>query len=260
MRRFPMMLATALMTIGASSAAAQTQTPAGVQPLAGRATVFLNVGLQIGSQDVTRSSTFSIYEEDARLDISQNDIEGGGFFEIGGSYRFMDRIGAGLSYLGVDSKADGTVEGSIPHPLVFDQFRQLSGSASDLRHKESAVHLFATYLMPMTEKIDVTFSAGPSFFNISQDFIRTVTFSETPPFTSVTLDSVETARLKQNGVGFNIGADATYGLTRFMGFDVGAGAMIRYTRGSADFELNEGDEVSVKGGGFQFGAGLRVRF
>ncbi|MBA2302750.1 MAG: outer membrane beta-barrel protein [Acidobacteria bacterium] len=260
MRRFPKMLATALMTIGASSAAAQSQSPPGVQPLAGRATVFLNGGLQIASQDLTRSSTFSLYDEEARLDIAQNDIEGGGFVEIGGSYRFLDQIGAGLSFMSVDSKGDATVDGSIPHPLEFDLFRQITGSESNLRHKETAVHLFATYHMPLTEKIDLTFSAGPSFFNISQDFVRSITFSEAPPFTSVTLDGVERTTIKKNGVGFNIGADATYGLTRFMGFDLGVGAMARYTRGGADFDVTDGESVNVKGGGFQIGGGVRVRF
>jgi hypothetical protein len=260
MRRFSMVLSAALITIGASSAAAQTQGPAGVPPAPGRFTVFVNGGFQISGQDINRTTTFDLYEEQARLDIVQDDIGGGGFFEVGGSWRFLDRIGAGLSYSFLGSSGDSTVEGSLPHPLVFDQFRTLSASADGLDHKERVVHLFATWHMPVTEKIDVTFSAGPSFFNISQELIRSVSFSETPPFSSVTVDAVEIASLKQNGVGFNLGADAIYGVTQFMGYDLGVGATARYTRGSADFDVTDGQSVSVKAGGFQMGFGVRVRF
>jgi hypothetical protein len=260
MRRFSMVLSAALITIGASSASAQTQGPAGVPPAPGRFTVFVNGGFQISGQDINRTTTFDLYEEQARLDIVQDNIGGGGFFEIGGTWRVRDRIGAGLSYSFLGSSGDSTVEGSIPHPLVFDQFRPLSASADALDHKERVVHLFATWHMPVTDKIDATFFAGPSFFNISQELIRSVTFSETPPFSAVTLDNVELVSLKQNGVGFNVGADATYGAMQVMGVDLGVGGMIRYTLGSADFKVTDDQTVSVKGGGFQIGFGLRARF
>lgn len=260
MRRLPMVMATGLILIGATTAMAQTQTPAGVPPAAGRFTIFLNGGAQSATQDISRSSTFTLYEEQAQIDIAQNDIKAGGFLEVGGSFRFWKGFGAGASYTSVKSKGDGTITGSIPHPLLFDQFRSVNSSASDLKHKEQAVHVFALLNIPLTEKLDVTVSAGPSFFNISQDFVRNVTISETPPFTSVTLDSVDLVTIKQNGTGFNVGADATYLIARVMWFDLGVGAMARYTRGEANFEVTDGESVKIKGGGFQFGGGVRVRF
>lgn len=260
MRTSSLMAAVAFLIIGATSAAAQTQTPAGVPPAAGRFTLFFNGGLLTASQDISRSSTFDLYDEAARLDVSQNDVDGGGFAEIGGSYRFTDRFGAGLSYMRVTSTGDGSVQGSIPHPLVFDQFRPLSGTAPALDHKENTVHLFATWQVPMTEKMDLTISAGPSIFSLSQDFIRTVSFADAPPFTSVTLTAVERERGKETAVGFNIGVDAIYSAVRVSGFDLGLGANARYSRGAADFQISEEDPVSVTGGGFQVGAGVRVRF
>lgn len=260
MRRFSIMLAGALLTIGASTAAAQAQSPAGVPPEPGRFNVFVNGGFQIASQDVTRSTAFPLYEEQAQIDFAQSDIGGGAFWEIGGTYRVRGDLGAGLSYSFLSSSGNATVNGSIPHPLLFDSFRQLTASADDLEHKERVVNLFATWHMPLTERIDVTFSAGPSFFNISQEFIRSISFSETSPFNEITLDSVELAAMKQNGVGFNVGADATYHAMRFMGADLGVGAMIRYTRGTADFDVSDTESFSVTAGGFQLGGGIRVRF
>ncbi|HEY0875269.1 MAG TPA: hypothetical protein VGD94_17475 [Vicinamibacterales bacterium] len=260
MRRFSTVLAAALVSIGATGAAAQTQTPAGVPPADGRITVFLNGGFQVNSQDIGRTSTFDLYDEQARIDFVQDDVEGGGFFEIGGAYRFGERLGAGLSFMRVTSDGGSVANGSIPHPLVFDQFRSFSVSADGLDHKENIVHLFATWLMPVTEQLDVTFSAGPSFFNISQGFIRTVSFTETPPFTNVNVDRIEIDSRDETAVGFNFGADASYSVGRFGNADLGVGANVRYSWGKADFDIAAGDELSVKGGGFQIGGGVRVRF
>ena len=145
-----------------------------------RFTVFVNGGVQIGDNDINRVSTFRLYEEEARIEFSQTDIGGGGFFDFGGSWRFRERLGAGASYSYIGSSGDGTVVGSIPHPLVFDPFRPIEASASDLEHNEHGFHLFATWHMPLTEKVELTFSGGPSFFNISQDFIRTRDLQRNP--------------------------------------------------------------------------------
>lgn len=259
MRKFSIVLATAVAVLSASSASAQT--PAGVPPAPGKFTVSINFGFQAASQDVQRVSTFSLYEEEARVEIAQNDIEGGSFFDIGGNARLYGNFGVGLSYNRVDSKGDGVVNGTIPHPEIFDSPRTLTASASDLAHEEQAVHVYATWFVPFTEKLDFTVSAGPSFFNVRQDFIQTVAFSENPPsFNTVTVDEVRQVTLKENTVGFNFGVDANYALTRAFNTDIGVGAMLRYTRGEADFAVNEGETIGVKAGGFQFGGGLRVRF
>lgn len=255
MRRFSFVSAAALLLATATHASAQT-TPAGVSAEPGRFTVHLNGGFQISKQDVARSTSFTLYDEQAQIDVAQTDIEGGGIFDVGAGFRFTRNLGVGASYSFVRSVGDGSVTGNIPHPLLFDTFRAVSHTASDLEHKEQGVHVYATYLIPFTEKVDFTLSAGPSFFNISQDFIRGITISETPPFTSVTIDEVQLVSLKQNAVGFNVGVDATYRITNMFG----VGGMARFTRATKDFELNDGDTAEVKAGGFQIGAGLRVRF
>ncbi len=41
---------------------------------------------------------------------------------------------------------------------------------------------------------------------------------------------------------------------------IGAGVLLRYAAGSADFATASGSAVSLDAGGFQFAGGLRVRF
>jgi hypothetical protein len=98
---------------------------------------------------------------------------------------------------------------------------------------------------------------GPSFFTVEQGFVRGITFSENPPdFTSVTIDTVDAVAIKESGVGFNVGANMTYAITRL----IGASVMLRYSRGSLTFNLAEGQTADLDAGGFQFGAGIGVRF
>lgn len=255
MFRFSTTLAAVCLLAGATQAAAQQA--AGVPPAPGRLTVSANIGFQAGDHDIARSRVFPLYDEEGSIDITQTGIGGGSFFDLGANYRVRNQLGAGLVYTFNSSDGDGAVTGSIPHPLLFDQFRSISASAAGLEHKERGVHLQATWHIPFTDALDFTVSAGPSFFNISQDFIRRVTFSETPPFDVVNVDELETLSLRKNAVGFNIGVDAAYTVTPM----IGVGVLARYTRGETDFDINPGDNdtASVKAGGFQIGAGVRVR-
>ena len=63
-------------------------------------------------------------------------------------------------------------------------------------------------------------------------------------------------RLKDSGLGFNIGADMTYSIHQ----NIGAGLLLRYTYGSIGFDLGNGETSDIKVGGFQIAVGARVRF
>ena len=276
MFRSSIMLATVCVLAGATQATAQTQ-PAGVPAAPGKLTISFNGGFQAGDFDIARSTVFPLYDEEARINVTQSDIGGGGFFDFGANYRLGEwlqlddrfgmgnELGVGIAFTFNSSDGNGVVNGSIPHPLIFEIPRTLSASADGLEHKERGIHLHATWHIPFTDVLDFTVSAGPSFFNISQDFVRGVTFSETPPFDVVNVEAVELLSLRKNAVGFNIGVDAAYtiysGNLNVLGVTpvIAVGALARYTRGTADFDINENDSASVKAGGFQIGAGVRVR-
>jgi hypothetical protein len=215
-----------------------------------------NVGIQVGDNDLSRQSTFDLYDEPATVDISQT-INNGAFFEFGGAYKVRPAFGIGVVYGFVSNSGEGTISGSLPHPQFFDQPRSFQADASDLKHAEHSIHFQAIYYMPFTDKVDFSFFGGPSVFAVKQGLLQSVVFSENPPaFTSVTIDSVETVELKDSGWGFNIGADMTYALTP----RIGVAGLVRYTRGTVDFNISEAQVAEVKTGGFQIGAGIRYKF
>jgi hypothetical protein len=251
--------------------AAQTSTPPKGQkptqkpspaPYPAPAKWFVNfhIGAQVGSEDMSRSSTFSLYDEDATFETDQK-ADGGFLLDVGGAARlYRDKYGIGLSFASFQSSNDSTFRGTLPHPLFFDQPRDFNGNAST-EHKERALHIQALWFIPYTDKVDFTVGIGPSFFWVEQGFARSISFSENPPdFTSVTIDAVDVVDVKDSGVGFNIGATVSYAITRRYGAEFGADAMLRYSHGSLRFALGEGQTVETGAGGFQLAVGVGARF
>ncbi|HET7620023.1 MAG TPA: outer membrane beta-barrel protein [Gemmatimonadaceae bacterium] len=209
---------------------------------------FLNVngGVQVGSHDLDRNATFTLYDEDGQLQTSQS-VKSGGLFDISGGYKLWKNwaVGIGYSYTGSDS--DSSVHALVPDPGFFDRPRPLDASASGLDHSEHAINLDATWMMPFTDKIDLGLSLGPTIFLVRQEVVSSVSVAEPGP----TLASVNISREHETTVGLNFGLDVNYMLTpRY-----GAGLLARYSWGSVDI-----DNDSLTVGGFQIGAGFRMRF
>jgi hypothetical protein len=217
--------------------------------------VHFHGGAQAGSQDLSRTTDFNLYDESARFETDQS-AGGGGLIDIGGAARLYENYGIGVSYAQFGSSGDASFTGSLPHPLFFDQPRNFSGSAP-VDHDERALHFQALWFIPFTDKVDFTVGIGPSFFTVEQGFARGIEFGENPPdFTSVTIDTIDTVDVKEAGVGFNLGGTMTYAITP----RIGASALLRYSRGSLTFDLGSGQTVEGHAGGFQLGVGVGVRF
>ena len=252
MRKSVLFVAIAVLATMASEARAQQAW----QPFDGKLLVNVNLGIQVGDNDLTNHTTFDLYDETAEVDTNQT-INNGFFFEVGGAYRIQPKYGVGASWSILSNSGPGTISGNLPHPLFFDQPRSFSASVDDLKHTEQALHFQALYFYPFIEKVDFTFSGGPSVFFVTQGLIRGVMFSENPPnFTSVTIDSVDVVELSKSGWGFNLGADVTYALTS----SIGVAGLLRYTHGAVTFDLAEGQTAKIDTGGFQIGGGVRFRF
>ena len=136
------------------------------------------------------------------------------------------------------------VEG-IDEVVVLD----ITATLSSAKHTENAIHISGVWMVPVTDKIEVGISAGPSVFMLKQDVPDSLSVSEPGP----SVQSVGSSRVSKTTGGFNAGLDVTYLLTQ----KVGAGLLARYTWGSAKLG-DSADSLTV--GGFQLGGGLRLRF
>jgi hypothetical protein len=210
--------------------------------------VTVNGGVQVGSHDLTTTHSYDLFDETATVTTTSK-IKSGGLFDIGGGYRVWENVAVGLTYSFTSSSSDAAITGSIPDPIRFDSPRSISASANGLSHKENVLHFNATWMMPVTDKIDVGFFAGPSLFFVKQEVVSSVPTTEPGPTVGTPVISNES---KTTG-GLNFGLDATYLVSKKWG----VGGIARYTWGSAKFA---GGDKSVTLGGFQIGGGLRMRF
>jgi outer membrane protein with beta-barrel domain len=238
--------------VASRPAQAQTQSSTGSSLLDGRATVHFNVGAQTGSGDLSQTFTPLIYDEPATINVAQT-VDTGALIDIGGSYMVHGDFGVGLSYTHTSGDGDAAITGQIPHPLVADQPRSASATATGLNHSENAAHISALYRFAATPKVDVTVGLGPTFFSVSQDLVPTVDVTEGPSGPVITPRVVEGS---DSAVGVNISADVTYMVTDM----IGAGVLLRYAKSTAEVSADGSQSVDVDAGGFQFGVGVRVRF
>jgi hypothetical protein len=211
----------------------------------------INFGAQAPSQSLTSATTPDIYGEPAKF-ASTQDVGGGAFFDIAGGYKVWRNLAVGIGVTHVGSTADLTVNASIPDPLFFDAPRNVIVTVPDAHHSQTAINLTGTWVMPITDKIDIGYQFGPTIFLVSQDLpgapAAGAITEPGPVVSSLPLESED-----KTTVGIHFGVDLTYMITpRF-----GVGGIARYSWGSAEF-AGADDNVTV--GGFQIGAGLRVRF
>jgi hypothetical protein len=239
-------LSVAVLTLGLSVAA----TPASAQTMqwTDKGYVSINGGVQVGSDTLDTSSSFPLYAENATVTSTQK-IKSGGFFDIGGAYRVWgNNLLAGVSFTHTTSETDVAITASIPDPAFHDRPRAVSSTQSGAQHSEDALHLHVIWMMPVANKLDVGLFAGPTIFWVKQDTVGALTVTEPGPTVSAPLGEV-----KKTSGGFNIGVDVQYMIAKRWG----VGGLARYAFGSASID---GATEKLKLGGFQIGAGGRVRF
>jgi hypothetical protein len=241
-------LTVALLVVGCSAAAVPAPAFAQTMQWTDKGYVSVNAGVQAGSHDLDTNSTFTLYEETATVASSQK-VKSGAFFDIGAAYRVWGaNLLAGLSFTHTASDADVSVSASIPDPIRFDQPRSVNTSVSGAKHSEGALHLSAIWMIPVANKIDVGVFAGPSIFFIKQQAIGTPGVTEPGPTVATPLNEI-----KKTSGGLHAGVDVQYMIAKKWG----VGGLARYTWGSATIA---GATEKLTVGGFQIGAGARVRF
>ncbi len=217
-----------------------------------KAFVNVSAGAQAGSHSLATSTPFDLYDEEGSVASAQK-VGGGGFLDISAGYKVWRNLAAGVGFSRTGSRSDAAIAASVPDLLIFGRLRPATGSASELSHSETVINLMGTWMVPVTDKIDVGLSAGPSIFNVKQQLPIAVSVSEPGP----TVSGVTVGDASATTVGINLGVDVTYMVTTWKNTGIGVGGLARYTWGSADLD-GAADKLTV--GGFQIGGGIRLRF
>ena len=250
----------ALAVALAGPAMAQTRPQPRPQPRPRQANgprffVDLSFGVNALSKSFSQASVLPINQENGSL-TARFAAKNGALFDVGGGVTLRRRLAVAVAYSHASSKAGADVTASIPHPLVFNQSRDIQGSISGAVHAESAVHVDLMWMVAATPGFELRAFAGPTFVTVRQDLISSITYSETYPFDTATFTGAPTAKQSKSTTGFNAGIDVTKYFTK----SFGVGGILRATAASAKLDSPLGGQVKVRAGGLEAGAGVRLRF
>ncbi len=207
-------LAVAVAAAGVAPAAAQTVE------WEDRAYVDLNIGVQLNGRPFSGDL--------ALTSVSYPVANGLIILDIGGGVRAWRSvgIGAGFTRFAIDETA--IIPGIDPVPV---------------QHIDSALHVSVVWVRPLSERMDLALSGGPSFLTIQQDLV------------TGTLAEAVVARAEQQTVGLHASASFTY----FVAPMIGIGASLRFLNGSAELESPDGSMTTFEATGWQLGFGVRLR-
>lgn len=209
-------------------------------------------GVSFGNQTKARTFTVSgsqpLYDETATFESSVG-IGSSTIVDVSAGVRVWKNVAVGLGWSSYSDTSSSTLNASIPDPLFFDAPHARSASADGLEHSEQQIHVSAYWLQPLTDRFDVALFAGPTFFSVKQDLLTGVTV----PTGGTTISSVTRTTVDESAIGLHLGVDLRYLVVK----NVGVGAFGRYATAKFDAPIDGG---SMEVGGFQYGAGIRVRF
>jgi hypothetical protein len=220
-----------------------------------RVRVDISAGQQTTTTQFSQAGTFEEFLENASFNVA-NKVKTDAFYDAGFNVRLWRSLSAGVA-LSYFTKADSAaVQATIPHPFFFDRPRAISGQGTGLKRTETGVHIVAAWTVPVTDRFELTFSGGPSVFQLQQDLIQRVSYSQSYPYDAAQFTGVTSQRIKGQAVGGHVGADVTWKLSRHLGI----GTAVRYSRATFDASIGSSDSTPFDVGGFHAGGGLRLMF
>ena len=143
-----------------------------------------------------------------------------------------------------------------PGVRFLDRLRPLDATATSVSRSETTVDVGALWMKPLSRKLLLTLSGGPSFVSYAQDVVTALALDELYPYDSVGLSRAITVERDGTAIGGFGSGEVYYTITRQ--FAVGGGA--RFSRAADDVETGTDQFVSIKTGGLQVGGGVRFLF
>lgn len=219
-----------------------------------RLALFANGSAMTRPLEFAESRQFLLFEEQARVDTRYRDPMRPGV-ELGGLVRIAGPLGVSASVELFQHDRDAAFDAFLPHPFLFDRAREISGSRSNLSHREHAVHVDGVITGRWGDVVLDVFG-GPSLFLTRTELLTDVRYSEVFPFDQVIPLGTEEQVFEDRPLGFNLGAHATYRLAGPFGATLGA----RFSRARVRITPGEGRTVEFDAGGLRVAAGLRLLF
>jgi hypothetical protein len=220
------------------------------KPFSVRASYFMG----FSAETLTSTYTPTVYQEPASF-VTAYEAKKGNSIDAAVGYRFSAALGieAGAAIASRDVAA--TMTAAVPHPLLFDNPRQASGSAG-YKLKETDLYLNLVYTFAM-KGLAFDLFAGPCFAMAETTLVSQYQVTDSAyPYATVDV-AYGSQAVKKNAIGFNAGIAAGY----YFSDSVGLVASVRFIGAKAKFATgSDVPGVDFKLGGLQAGAGVKIKF
>ena len=134
----------------------------------GRGFAVVSAGAQLAAPGYTSTAVFKVHGENATLEADASVGIGPAFGARGGMRVWKNMaIGGGLELTSTSQTLD--VTGRLPHPLQFNQFREVDGTADGLDRTETLVALEFSWLVALARRVDMFVFGGPAYIHVTQD-------------------------------------------------------------------------------------------
>ncbi|HVL69095.1 MAG TPA: hypothetical protein VM364_17695 [Vicinamibacterales bacterium] len=240
-------LACLLMTLAAAPAFAQARPDRGF--------LAVNGGAAHAAGTLRESFTYEVNVETGIIEVEYPGATAG-MFDGAAGFRVWRRLGLGAAVGRSAASGAAPITARVPHPLLDNRHRTVEGEASGISRAETAVYVLVYYDLPTAGRVRARVSAGPAFFSARQDIVETIETHETYPFDTAEFRRAVTREADGSGAGVHASLDVSWMFAR----RVGAGALLRYARGTVNLNAPGSRSVSSDVGGLQFGGGLRFTF
>jgi len=217
------------------------------------------VSVSGGAQSESRAVT-DRFEFQENIETASNSVRYRGnpdvLVDLGAGFRFWRNIGAGVAVSRFTHDGSATIDATRPHPFFFGRPRTFSADIRGVTRTETAAHVQVFFDAFTSEHLRLVLSAGPSSFHVEQDLVDQVEYDEVYPYDTATFRNATTKTSKATAAGFNAGADLAWMFTH----RVGAGLLLRWSRGRVELDTPDDRTIKVNVGGAQGGIGLRLLF
>lgn len=218
---------------------------------------FLSVGGAYQTSSNTDDATVTVHTngEDGHFTSSYDVRHMRGFTASGGGM-FSRVVGLGVTVERVTGSIPTTFAASIPHPFFFNMPRSVSADIGGINRDELAIHAQFRAVAPVSSRVEVAASGGPSWFRVRQDVVSDFTYTDQYPYDTAVFNSADLVSRAKSRVGYNVGGDVAVFLTKQVGVGVGA----TFSRATVRLPIDASNSFTSRAGGLHVSAGVRFRF
>ena len=130
----------------------------------------VNAIYQTATPSFTQTQSWTYFAETASVSIEYPGESAPGV-DIAGGWRVWRNLAIGAGLAVVSRPSTTVVSGSMPNPLYANRPTTLSGGF-EAKHSETAIHVQASWTMPLKPKMVLMVFGGPSFVNVTQTIVQ----------------------------------------------------------------------------------------